>query len=163
MKYAFILMLCALLSACNQQVRPEPEKTVSAVQQRPLGDDEVLSRISVLPPQRLEAGECGMFLWLKREDAPLVLFQKARSQTAVMSLEGGLLTLERSSAEGPVMSVFFERQRFSEGGFTASLTIRAERDAGIRNGLKVSSGSLSLSAGDGWSAALPIVGVIGCQ
>lgn len=164
MKHAICFFCMILLVACAQ-TQSHTISTVPSGQMtyKPLGEDELLSRVFILPPQTMPAGECGLFLWLRRDDAPLVLFQEADASSVKMILDGEETILERTTAEGPILSLFFESQQFQGNGFDVSLSIKAERDNSIRQGLRVPSGALSINAHDGWSGTLPVAGVIGCQ
>ena len=128
-----------------------------------LGSDEVLSHISALPAQVLGAGECGLFLWLKREDAPLIFFQRSQSETARMIIDGAPRSLERTEMAGPIGMSFFERQAFVAEGMSVSLRMQVLMDQTLQGGLKVPSGIISIDRTDGWSAALPVAGAIGCK
>jgi hypothetical protein len=128
-----------------------------------LGDDEVLSRVSALPAQELDAGTCGMFLWLRREDTPLIFFQRSDEPAAVMILDGERQTLKRTGIETLIAFNFYEKQTFSNDSFELTVQAKAEEFRTIRQGVKLQSGSVSLTTSDGWSAVLPAAGLIGCK
>jgi len=135
----------------------------TSVKQKTLGQDEVLSRIGVLSPQKLNTGECGLFLWLRREDTPLVYFQRSNTEVSNMVLDGALMSLKRVTRERMIGASFFERQMFTSDSMDVLLSIKAEQYQNIRQGLKIPQGTLSLREKNGWSASLPVAGMIGCQ
>lgn len=154
-----------LLAACSgqQSEAPKPQSPVVAESFKVLGDDEVLSRVSALPPQELDAGTCGLFLWLKREDAPLFFFQRSDNPSAAMILDGERQTLPRTGTETLIAFNFYEKQTFSNGGFELTVNTKAEEVRTIRQGVKLETASVSLTTSDGWSAVLPAAGIIGCK
>ena len=160
----FLILAMLLVGACAAKTpAPKVDANLDAATLPRLGQDEILSRLSALPGQQLAAGECGLFLWLKRDDAPLVLFQRSKSDEARMIIDGKVTALKRTSLDGPIGLSFFEKQDFTAGDMTFSLRIQAERDKNLQQGLKVPAGILSMASADGWSAALPVAGAIGCQ
>lgn len=160
------LAVCLLafgLSACTTTGGPAPEATSRNAQiAQPLGDDEVLSHFSVLPPQNLAAGECGLFLWLKRDDAPLVFFQRSDG-TATMAIDGVETVLTRTAQKGRIALEYFESQSFEHAGLKLEVAVTPEEKRSLQQGLKLPSGSVSAETADGWSALLPVVGLIGCK
>lgn len=162
-----VVVASALLSACSsftdedtsiQSVDAPPLK-----QHLPLGDDEVLSRFSALPARSLADGTCGLFLWLKRDDAPLLFFQRSDTGSADMIFDGSERTLERRTAENAIAFNFFEDQAFDGPHYRVKVKIEPETVRSIRQGIKIESGTLGIRLADGWSASLPVGGVIGCQ
>ena len=165
-----ILLLSAFMfvSACSV-FKPAREPQVKApslgntiVTER-LGDDEILSRLSALPGQTLEKDTCGLFLWLRRDDAPLIFFQKSNAPHASMILDGVTQSLPRQSATGLIGFNFFENQTFENSAFKLSVRAKAEAVRSIRQGIKIETGNISITTQNGWSAALPVAGIIGCK
>ncbi len=164
MKYLMTLAFILCVVACTPvSTQEKPATVVPVAEAKPLGQDEVISRLSALPPQELNDGECGLFLWLKREDAPLLYFQRSSTPSALIVLDGELAVLARQSARGLIGSTFYSEQSSAKEDVTASLKIQVERDGGLRQGMKVPAGTLMLEGADGWSAVLAIAGAIGCK
>lgn len=130
---------------------------------KPLGNDEILSRLSALPAQELAPGTCGLFLWLRRDDAPLIFFQTSREAAASMILDGASQSLARRAQGQLIAFNFFDRQRFSNGTFDVAVRITPEDKRSIRQGIKIETGTVSITGDDGWSASLPVAGIIGCK
>ncbi|WP_262689891.1 hypothetical protein [Kordiimonas aestuarii] len=160
----FLLMaaMLALVACAGSNQGPDARARQAGSMPR-LGSDEVLSRFSALPAQTLAKGECGLFLWLKRDDAPLVFFQRSGSLAAEMIVDGSLRALTRDGAERPIGMSFFEKQNFVDDDLRVNLRIQVEADRSLQKGLKVPAGMVSIDTAEGWSAALPVAGAIGCK
>lgn len=162
---SFTLLLvtaCGVTKAPENQVAQPSENTEINMDKR-LGDDEILSRISALPGQTLDNGTCGLFLWLRRDDAPLIFFQRSSDPRATMILDGVSQSLPRTTATELIGFNFFENQTFKNDAFELSVKTKAEPVRSIRQGIKIETGSISMTTNNGWSAALPVAGVIGCK
>lgn len=157
-----VLIGCGVIQPPEEQVSQPPEATATQTSKR-LGDDEVLSRLSALPGQTLEDGTCGLFLWLRRDDAPLIFFQRSSNSNATMILDGVSQSLPRILATELIGFNFFENQTFENDAFKLSVKTKAEAVRSIRQGIKIETGSISITTNNGWSAALPVAGVIGCK
>lgn len=165
---SFVSIVAILTASACGVLRPaEPsvvhERTAQTNITKPLGDDEVLGRITALPAQTLEDGTCGLFLWLRRDDAPLIFFQRSDVSDALMILDGVVQSLPRQTAENPIAFNFFETQTFENTMFSLSVKVKAEAVRSIRQGVKIETGTISITTDDGWSASLPVAGVIGCK
>jgi hypothetical protein len=80
-----------------------------------------------------------------------------------MVVDGALQTLARGEVSRTIAYQFFEHQRFRHGDVTIDVTVRPEAKRSLQRGLKLPAGSLGLKTGEGWSAVLPVAGVIGCK
>ncbi len=155
-----------LLAACSFASGPVNDPAASIdrapVTVTALGADEVLSRIKPMPPQQIPNGECGLFLWAKRQDTPLVFFQRSGGNT-FMHLDGQVVELTRTSAVDQIALQFYQAQTFVIEGLTVKIDVKPEQIRSLQQGLKIPSGSISITTKDGWSAAMPVAGAIGCQ
>lgn len=162
------LALCAVIAVSACGVLPEPpEPGTPAIRADAnagvaLGGDEVLSRLGTLPSQQLGENECGLFLWAKREDAPLVFFQRSSGQ-AYMDVDGSFEELTRTDAVDAIGLQFHQTQRFTASDLQIRVSIVPEETQTLLRGLKLPSGSISVVTGDGWSASIPVAGAIGCR
>lgn len=163
-----LLSLCVavLINACGAMspkeapgVSTPPAGNTAGVA---LGDDEVLSRLGTLPSQQLATGECGLFLWAKREDAPLVFFQRSTGP-AFMDVDGSFSELMRTNAENAIGLQFHQLQHFTAADMQIRVSITPEETQSLQRGLKLPSGSISVVTGDGWSVSIPVAGAIGCR
>lgn len=171
-KQSLFMMRCSLciapllLAACSSvsgpgngpaDNAPTPPATVFA-----LGPDEVLSRVKPMPSQQIPNGECGLFLWAKRQEAPLVFFQRSGGST-FMHLDGKVVELKRTSATDQIALQFYQKQTFSVADLIVKTDVKPEQIRSLQQGLKIPSGSISITTKDGWSVAMPVAGAIGCQ
>lgn len=155
-----VLAACGLASG-PENTAPNPSEGVP-VTVAALGSDEVLSRIKPMPSQQIPAGECGLFLWAKRQDTPLIFFQRSGGQT-FMHFDNNVVGLTRASAIDQIAMQFFRSQTFSFADMTVKIDLNPEQVRSLQQGLKIPSGSMSIATNDGWSVAIPVAGVIGCQ
>lgn len=163
---ALVLLLLPLgVAACSATTGGQSPKAQADQRDAvllPLGDDEVLSHLSALPPQNMPDGDCGLFLWLKRDDSPLVFFQKSDGQ-AHMAIDGSVAPLNRTANSGRIALSYYEAQSFTGPGISLDVTVTPESKRSLQQGLKLPTGSLSVEVDGGWSAVLPVVGLIGCK
>ncbi len=115
-----------------------------------------------MPRQQIPTGECGLFLWVKQENTPLVFFQRSGGQ-AFMHIDGDVAALVRTGVEDQFALQFHQQQMFSFADMTVKVSVTPEQIRSLQQGLKLPTGSISVSTKDGWSAALPVAGIIGCQ
>jgi len=160
------MSMVLLVSACANKPASEPDRVVQHMSsEQPiaaLGTDELLSHIGILPPQKLDIGECGLFLWLKREDAPLVFFQRSDGQ-AFMAVDGSMKPMERTETEQPIALQYFKNQSFEVGDMVIQISVKPESLRSLKQGLKLPDGSISIQQQGGWSAILPVAGLIACK
>ncbi len=163
---ACFLVPVFFVAACG--VLPEPQPAQEVAQQpeqlviTSLGNDEVLSRLGALGAQQVNAGECGLFLWAKRDDTPLVLFQRS-SGAAFMRIDGTEQPLSRTGFDDQIAMQFHRMQQFTVADMVVRMSITPEETRTLQQGLKIPSGSIAISTEDGWSASIPVAGAIGCQ
>lgn len=161
------LAMAALLSGCGV-LSPSEEAPIEVAERTEtpaitsLGNDEVLSRLGVIPAQQVATGECGLFLWAKREDAPLIFFQRSNGD-ALVRVDGQVQSLTRTFLEDQIALQFHRNQQFTVSDMTVRVSITPEETQTLQQGLKIPSGGFSISTESGWSAALPVAGAIGCQ
>lgn len=156
----FALMACGLGPVAESD-RPNASENLPAISEA-LGSDEVLSRIRPMPSQQIPAGQCGLFLWAKRQDTPLVFFQRSSGET-FMHFDAQVVGLTRTSATNQIAMQFFRSQTFSVADLTIKIDLNPEQVRSLQQGLKIPSGSMTITTDDGWSAAIPVAGAIGCQ
>ncbi|UTW58307.1 hypothetical protein KFE96_15995 [Kordiimonas sp. SCSIO 12603] len=165
-KLVSIISMTIALGACSGQTSTS-EAPQAQVSGRALGSDEILSRIYELAPKKLNPQECGLFLWLKRSDTPLVYFQRAsRSDLdahAEMVIDGMPKQLTRTSRSNLIALSYYEQQQFTVGDVTLELKMKADRSQSLRQGMKIPAATISLKDSKGWSAVLPVAGAIACQ
>lgn len=157
---AFALMACGI-GVGPKDDGPNSYESLPATYEA-LGSDEVLSRVRPMPSQQIPAGQCGLFLWAKRQDTPLVFFQRSSGET-FMHFDAQVVGLTRTSAINQIAMQFFRSQIFSVADLTIKIDLNPEQIRTLQQGLKIPSGSMTITTDDGWSAAIPVAGAIGCQ
>lgn len=120
-------------------------------------------RLGAVGPQKLAAGQCGLFLWSRTTPPRLVLFSDGAAGTAQMVIDGRAQILRRDSGEGEGFYGQFPKQHFAAGGFSLHLSLEGDADAGIVNGAKISRGLLRLEDETGGYQAVPVAGMIACE
>ncbi|WP_119681672.1 hypothetical protein [Indioceanicola profundi] len=156
---AALMLAATLLQACAAQLQPARE-AAAAGSPAPINPD---TRLGELPPQRLAAGQCGLFLWGRTVPARLVLFGAGRDGGARIAMDGRIVDLLRASAEGDPVFGQFPRQTFKGEGAEIGLTLEFERRPDLVGGALVPRGVLDLRDADGWSHVMPVAGLIGCE
>lgn len=151
------LALAALLAACGQS-GAGPRPPLVGATAPPVGD-----RLGTLRPQTLEPGQCGLFLWSRTTPPRLVLFSDGIAGTAQLTIDGETRRFERSRSSGEPFYGQFPKQEFRSGDLAFALSLEADTEAGIVNGMKISRGLLRLEDGSGGYAAVPVAGMVACQ
>lgn len=151
------LVSCLFLAACAQNGAP----TTAAASATP--SLSPIDRLGVIGPQKLAAGQCGLFLWSRTTPPRLVLFSDGLAGTAHIMMDGRARILRRSHHEGEAFYGQFQQQRFMDDDFALALDLEADSDAGIVNGVKISRGLLRVEDSAGGYSAVPVAGMIACE
>ncbi|MEL7041980.1 MAG: hypothetical protein AAGL90_10665 [Pseudomonadota bacterium] len=148
-----------LLTACAA-TPPAPEPaSVQVSELRPALDSLPAEG---LPPQTLDAGECGLFLWSKSEEPKYIFFSKALSERALFAQDETPLEMYQTRASGDIFGQFNTRMEFaSSDGRQLSLSM-VPGDM-MNGGQRLESGIITLTDREGWQTKLPVLGVWGCQ
>lgn len=80
-----------------------------------------------------------------------------------MHFDDQVVALMRTSAADQIAMQFFKSQTFNAADLTVKLELNPEQVRSLQQGLKITSGSMSITTAGGWSAAMPVAGAIGCQ
>lgn len=116
-----------------------------------------------LGPQKLAQGSCALFLWQRVQTKPMIFFARLNESEGRVRYQGKVVTLHFAEgsaldATDDVTSLHF----VAEGApFSGELTLALR--AMPQNKTIGAEGLLRLTGDDGWSAALPVAGMIGCQ
>ena len=115
-----------------------------------------------LPAQTLQPGECGLFLWTRREQPEFVFFSGGSSEKALFWNEGAILALKRVRYGGDVFGQQLTEQGFaSEDGRDIQLTMTPGDE--LVSGQRVPVASLQITDSEGWKTMVPVAGVAACQ
>lgn len=126
-------------------------------------DEDFLDSIGTLPPQSLNVGECGLFLWARTADRKLVLFSKAQDQSALMQINEQTRRLAQTDQRGQAVFGLNTYQTFEADPLTVTVNFFAEAREGLTSGAIVPEGTMRLQTKDGWEIVLPVAGLIGCE
>lgn len=116
-----------------------------------------------LEPRRLDANECGLFLWERSNEPKLVLFSSNDAATAQMQINGREVSLGRISSDGVRFAGQFTEQTFrsQRGDLVANVSIT--QGEAISGGERVPSGTIRLTQNEGWEVVVSVAGLVGCQ
>lgn len=119
--------------------------------------------LTELPPQSLQAGACGMFLWSRGPQPAFVFVAYDTPAVARIAVSGRTIALRRTAFTGERVSGHFERQTFSDGSATVEADVRFDLDRPIRDGAIIGEGVLRLVSPGGWQTVTPVGGMVACQ
>lgn len=115
-----------------------------------------------LDPVALNEGDCGLFLWTRREQPQFVFFSRAGEETARFWFEDSSLELSRTALGGDVFG-----QQLTEQDFVTadgrSIELRMTPGDQLIGGQRIPEASLTLVDAEGWKTLIPLAGVSACQ
>ncbi|WP_293611089.1 hypothetical protein [Ponticaulis sp.] len=115
-----------------------------------------------LAPQTLAVGECGLFLWTRREQPEFVFFSKAGTEQAKFWHAGQTHELSRIAVGGQIFGQQLSEQDFSlPDGRSAEL--RMTPGEMLVGGQRIPEASLTIIDAEGWRTMIPVAGVTACQ
>ena len=121
-------------------------------------------RLEEIPPQPLEEGSCGLFLWARGDEPVLVLATFQDTNQAYIRADGDLRSLRRTRFAGERVHGHFERQIFSDGRLTLDVDLHFDTERALRDGAVVERGVIRVTSGrEGWQAVVPVGGVVACK
>lgn len=110
--------------------------------------------LTSLPPQNLNLGECGLFIWSGGENRDFIGFE---SQTGVKLLnKGRMVVARRQEANG-----LEAEKRIYEFGEGESIALTLRKDADIAEGQRFF-GRFTSKTDDGWDRVLPVIAILSC-
>lgn len=116
-----------------------------------------------LPPQRLDAGQCGLFLWGMSAPRRFVFFTEGSSGDALVLLGETPTTIPMTSAGGDVFGQFLTRMSFEDPASKAKVTVSIKPGEPLEGGQRVDSGNILFRDAEGWETVLPVTGVRACM
>lgn len=162
---ALRIIAIALLAGCQSSQRIESAPVsggdpASAASQATTAAIE--DRLGILPPQTLDDGDCGLFLF-SGQARRLVLVVQARSGEAKVQLDGRQRTLDRVLADGEMLFGLFTEQQFAYRDLELSVSFVPDRNTKVGAGAIIRQGRLTLTDGGGWRYVTPVAGAIACE
>jgi hypothetical protein len=120
-------------------------------------------RFDPIESQPLPPGACGMFLWARSGEQPILLVAAfANPAEARVRLSGRNRTLRRSSADGASRYGHFETQAFEDDRLTLEVEVAFDEDRPMTDGVALESGVVRVRDREGWETVIPVGGLIGC-
>lgn len=156
MKRALALTMAVALSGC---ATTQPSQRQSAT---PPVDDGI--PLSVLPQQKLDPGQCALFIWKADGDSRLVLMARTTPQVARISLGGRQADLTRMNPPAdPAAGAMFDNAIYSDGSTKVTLSVTLEQRSTLQGGAVVTGGTLQLDMAGGESFIMPAAGLLACR
>lgn len=147
-----VLALSVALSVAACASKPPPE----------LREDGIPFR--ELPRQTLKPGACAMFLWTPDGDAARRIMAVTPAPTvARVKLRQRSFSFAAVHEEGERLGGLAPRMRFEGFGAAIALDLSFRRRDTLAQGFLVERGTLTYTAANGWSATLPVAGVVACE
>ena len=146
---------CGATSASRDQAR-----AVAAVGVLEVGN----LRFDALAPQPLSSGVCGLFLWARSAQEPvLVLAAFSNPTEARVRLRGRERNLRRTAAEGEASFGHFERQTYSDDRLTLVVDVVFDTSGRLRDGAAIERGFIRTRDRGGEEIVIPVGGMVACE
>lgn len=124
--------------------------------------EPVTEKLTSLPAQNLEPGECGLFVWTSGAERRFILFSQTGTGAGVWFSEGAIQNLSIGSQSGLLANGQFPKTTYVTPEGTNLSASLEDREA-ITDGTRFKSGTLKITAKDTWERVTPIVGLSACQ
>lgn len=158
---AIALAVLSALALASCSLAGRGERTPAARSQTVDAGD---MQLETLPPQRMNSGQCGLFLWAQGSQQPAFIFASFNEPAeARLRPNGRERTLARTAVEGQSFSGVYENQTFTDGRLTVVVEVVFDPDRELRDGVVVDRGVIRLRDEAGWETILPIGGMAACQ
>lgn len=116
-----------------------------------------------LPPQRLEPGQCGLFLWGMSAPRRFVFFTEGTAGEALVLVNDAAVSMPMTTAGGEVFGQFLTLMKFEAPSTGGSVTVSINPGEPLEGGQRVESGNIMFRDKEGWETVLPITGVRACM
>ncbi|MEO0817238.1 MAG: hypothetical protein AAFX86_07995 [Pseudomonadota bacterium] len=116
-----------------------------------------------LPPQQLELGECGLFLWSLSGDPTFVFFSKATEGSAKMFIGSNVEALSQTGAGGDIFGQFMTEMEWISAGTGHRIDLQIVPGENMIEGQRVSNGRIKLTDAEGWETIIPVRGARACM
>lgn len=146
----FAIAAMLALSACAS--RPPPELRIDGIP------------FLELPRQTLKPGTCSMFLWVRDGEAARRIMMITPDPTlARVKVRQRQFSFEATAESGTKVAGLSPQMSFAGLGVSFSLDLTLAQRTALTQGFLVESGTLTYTAANGWSATLPVAGVVACE
>lgn len=116
-----------------------------------------------IPAQRLDSGQCALFLWTRGSPPRRVFMALQSPALARVKVGGRVLDLPRVGWEGEAVFGHPAMQRFAGSGLELKVTIQADARSGLVGGAVAPTATIEYRSADGWETVIPAAGMVGCQ
>tara|TARA_R110000868_G_scaffold124025_5_gene328095 strand:- start:214 stop:705 length:492 start_codon:yes stop_codon:yes gene_type:complete len=157
---AIIVLAYLSLTATACQSLPTPLPANAAPM---TGDPVALGPMTSLGPQRLDSGECGVFLW--RADGPhdLLAFENLTRGEISFLVDAEVVRRGRPSVGGVIAVGDLYERRFPGAGMVSEVVISGYFSEIVADGLRMNRAVLRLEGGDGSRRVIPVLGHYSCR
>ena len=115
-----------------------------------------------IPAQRLESGQCALFLWTRDQPPKRVFVALQSPAVARVKVDGRVLELARVAWEGEAQFGHPPMQRFAGAGLELTVRIQTDTRSGLVGGAVAPAATIEYRTA-GWETVVPAAGMIGCQ
>lgn len=151
--------LLLAVAACSSVPVTAPEAPTSA---SALAQQGQTNSRKGLPPQTLAPGECGLFLWTRREQPSFVFFSRTGTESASVWLDGQEVDAQRTSFGGDIFG-----QELTEQGFSLpdgkEVQLNLSPGELLVGGQRIPEATMTVIDLEGWKTMTPVAGVSVCQ
>ncbi|WP_417484363.1 hypothetical protein [Maricaulis salignorans] len=161
MRIKAIIALAGLsLSATACQSLPIPSPATAA----PLaGERAVLEPTTSLGPQRLDSGECGVFLWRAGGPHDLLAFENLTRGEIRFLVDAEALRRVSPGLAGMIAVGDLYERRFPGAGNVREILVSGRFDEVVADGLRMNRAVLRLEGVDGSRRVIPVLGHYSCR
>ena len=157
MKSTLLLSALALVAACAGTPDASPLEAG-----QPVSVTAAIPREG-LPPQRLEPGQCGLFLWGMSAPRKFVFFSEGTAGDALILVNDEPTRLPMVAAGGDVFGQFLTEMAFADTTNGRTIHVKIVPGEALEGGQRIEAGSLTFRDNEGWETILPITGVRACM
>ncbi|MBI1401523.1 hypothetical protein [Hyphomonas sp.] len=154
---ALFVLAAAALAACAGTPK---ENSAATAETRAAAIDTVPD--TGLPAQRLEPGQCGLFLWSMSAPRKFVFFSEATSGGGLVLINDEPVRVQMTSTGGDVFGQFLTNSEFQDATTGRIVQVMINPGESLEGGQRVESGNLLVHNTDGWETVLPVTGVRAC-
>lgn len=120
-------------------------------------------QLEEIPVQRLEPGQCTLFLWT-RDSPPRRVFMALQAPAiARVRVAGRVVDLPRVGWEGAAVFGHPAVQRYAGDGLELTVRIETDGRSGLVGGAVAPRATIEYRAEGGWETVVPAAGIVGCQ
>lgn len=151
----FILALAAAAAGCAS-APVQPPQAVAA-------SPSVGVTLEELPPQRLEKGQCALVLWSRTPKPERLVMALNEPAVARVQIAGQIVELPQVERDGRQTYGHFPNQRYADSRLSITLRVIFDGQENLVGGSVARDGALEIVDNKGWSAAIPVGGLVACQ